>query len=792
MKVYRVGDQQVMGVAETAKAHLEHVQARLPNGIQLTVWEDSSRHLGERIGMMLRNATGGFVLVLVLLAFFLKLRVAFWVAMGVPVSVLGALAMMPIFEIDINIMTLFSFVMALGILVDDAIVTGENIYTHQERDPEDPMGAAIRGTQEVATPVIFGVLTTIAAFAPFALIGGQMRFMALGISGVMMIALCFSLVESKLVLPSHLGHWSGVGSEAKRRIPMAWARVQARVSARLRYVIEELYAPAVRACVEYRYLTASVGFGLFFIALALTGSGHMRTVMMAPMEADSVQAYLTMPLGTPSWQTEQAILRIEESAERLRAQLAVEQRPGEPPMFQHVMSVVGSQRGGGPPGRVVAAGRPHLGMVGAELSPSEVRSVRAGEIANRWRELTGTIPGVEELTFSGTFHHFGDPIAIELRGDDAAMLDGAADRVAEALAVYPGVYDIRDSNRDGKRELRLSILPGAEALGLSLDDVGRQVRQAFYGAEAQRIQRGRDEVKVMVRYPADERRSFADVGNMRIRLPDGTAVPFGSVASVVEDRGPSSIFRRNRYRTVTVTADVDEDTYSGEILSRMEREELPELLAEFPGVSFLFDGEEFERREAMSGFRRGFVIALLAIFALLAIPLRSYLQPLFIMIVIPFGYVGALIGHIVTGTTLSMFSLIGVMACAGVVVNDSLVLVTFLNRLRDQGMALKDAALQAGQMRFRAIMLTSLTTFAGLTPVMLDGSAQAQMVIPMAVSLGFGVLFATFFSLLLVPATIVIAGDMKQGAGQILPWLGGQGRRAGRWLGSGGPSLREP
>ena len=784
IKVYRVGDQHALDVARTVKAHLEEARLRLPDGLAMTIWDDDSRHLAERIGMMLRNAVGGFLMVLVLLAFFLKLRVAFWVAMGVPVSVFGALALMPAFDLDINILTLFSFIMALGILVDDAIVTGENIHTHQERDPGNPMEAAIRGTHEIATPVIFGVLTTIAAFAPFTLIGGDMRFMVVGISGVMMIALAFSLIESKLVLPSHLGHWSGSGKAPRRRISRAWAAVQARVAARLRYVIEELYAPAVAFCVDYRYVTAAASASLFLVALALTQTGHMRAVMMPPMENDSVRARVTLPLGTPSWQTERAVRQIEEAAYALRDELAAELPASEPPLFRHVLSVVGSQRGGSPFGGRVAAGQSHLGMVDAELSPSEDRSLHAGEVADRWRDRVGTIPGVEELTFSGMHHHFGDPIAIELRGNDMDALIGAADEVAEALAGYPGVFEIRDSNREGKNELELSILPGAEALGLTLDDVGRQVRQAFYGAEAQRIQRGRDEVKVMVRYPAEERRSLADVANMRIRLPDGTAVPFGAVAAVEEGRGPSSIARRNRYKTVTVTANIDEDrANSGAILADMQRNVLPGLLADHPGVSFGFDGEEEERREAMAGLTRGFTVALLAIFTLLAIPLRSYLQPLFIMIVIPFGYVGAVLGHLITGTTLSMFSYVGVMACAGVVVNDSLVLVTFLNRLRDSGLPLEEAAVRAGQARFRAILLTSLTTFAGLTPVMLDGSAQAAMVIPMAVSLGFGVLIATLFTLLLVPAAIVIGDDVKRGASAGAAGLA-------EWIGRIAPSAR--
>jgi len=778
VKPFRVGNQQALEVAATVKEYLETKRGSMPDGVELTVWDDDSRYLADRVGMMLRNAVTGFLLVLALLAFFLKLRVAFWVAMGVPVSVAGALALMPHLDLDINIMTLFSFIMALGILVDDAIVTGENIHTHQERDPSDPLGAAVRGTQEIATPVVFGVLTTIAAFAPFTLISGDIRFMAVGLSGVMMVALCFSLVESKLVLPSHLAHWSGVGRPPTRRISIAWAHFQGRVSERLRFVIENVYAPAVKACVEWRYLTVTTSFAIFAVCASLLLSGHMKSSMMPPMEADAVWAHVTMPLGTPVSETRDAIARLEAGAALLREELEGERQADEPPMINHMLSVLGTHRGGGRHGPP-SAGQTHLALVTIELSPGERRSTRATEISNRWRVLTGPIPGIEEITFEGELKHFGDPISIELRGDDIAGLEEAAERISNALAQYPGVYDIHDSNRGGKQELKLSILPAAEALGLTLEDLGRQVRQAFYGSEVQRIQRGRDEVKVMVRYPAVERRSLADVENLRIRLSDGTAVPFASVAQVEIGRGPSSIFRRNRHRTVTVKSNLDDKAANGaEILKNMESEVLPEILADYPGVSYSLEGREAERREGMTGLRLGFLVALLSIFTLLAIPLRSYLQPLFIMLVIPFGYVGAVIGHLVTGTQLSMFSFIGVMACAGVVVNDSLVLVTFMNRLRDEGMTTVDAAVQAGQSRFRAIMLTSLTTFAGLTPIMLDGSAQAQVVIPMAVSLGFGVLVATAFTLLLVPSVILISEDVKRGSRQIIPRLAS----AVRWL----------
>ena len=760
--VFRVGKQQVTEISRVVHAYLERAQAAVPEGVKLTVWDDDSQYLSDRLAMMTGNAVYGFLLVVVLLALFLKLRAAFWVALGVPISVCGALALMPFLELDINLLTAFSFIMALGILVDDAIVTGENIYTHQERDPSDLVGGAIRGTQEVATPVIFGVLTTIAAFAPFALIGGHIRFMAIGVSGVMMVALGFSLVESKLVLPSHLAYGSGVGRPAGTRLSKTWSRFQAAISRGLTQFVAGVYAPAVRRCIEWRYVTAAVSGVVFVFCLSLLGSGHIQTSMMPTMIADSVWAKLTMPLGTPVAETQSAIARLEAAAAALGAELDANRRPGEPPVMKHTLSMVGEHSGGGPSGGGLGAGRSHLGQVSVELSPSEVRSASSPEIANRWREGVGAIPGAEELTFAGQFRRFGDPIVVELRGEEASVLEDASAAVAEALAYYPGVFDIRDSSQEGKQELKLSILPGAEALGLSLEDVGRQVRQAFYGAEVQRIQRGRDEVKVMVRYPASERRSLADVENMRIRLGDGTAVPFRSVASAEMSRGPSSIVRKDRFRTVSVSANVDGDTNANEIVAQLESEVLPAILVQHPGVTYVMEGEQKEQGEALAGFRRAFIVALLTIYALLAIPLRSYLQPIFIMTVIPFGYVGAVVGHLITGTGMSMFSFIGVLAAAGVVVNDSLVLVTFLNRMREAGTPLEEAAERAGQIRFRAIMLTSLTTFAGLTPIMLDGTTQAQFVIPMAISLSFGVLVASVFTLLLVPSVVLIAEDLKR------------------------------
>lgn len=762
VQVYRVGEQQALDVAEKVKAYLEEARLRLPAGVQMTIWDDDSRYLSGRIDMMLGNAQMGFFLVMLLLALFLKFRVAFWVAMGLPVSVAGALMVMPLVGIDINVLTVFAFIMAMGILVDDAIVTGENIFTHQLATPDDLLGAAIRGTHEVATPVVFGVLTTIAAFAPFALIDGDAKFLAVPMGGVMCIALLFSLIESKLVLPSHLARGSGVGQAPRFGFSKAWARLQDRINRGLESFLEHRYRPAVDLAIEWRYLTIAISIAVFLVAVGLVMGGRVKSVMMPMAEADTVYARVTMPLGTPLRETEDAIVRMSAALEELRVELAELERPDQPPIVSHVLTMVGGHHRSSPTERPGQIGQPHLGQVSIELSPSELRHIKASEIADRWRELTGSIPGAEELVFIGKLMHFGDPIAVELRGEDTEQLKAAALMLTEALARFPGVSDIRDSHRDGKQELQIEVRPEAEALGLSVEDVGRQVRQAFYGAEAQRIQRGRDEVKVMVRYPAAERRSLRDVENLRIRLPDGTAVPFPSVAKAQIGRGAASLMRIDRERRVLVTANLDEGVANAVEIAKVIREELmPGILARFPDIDWGFQGEQKERQEAMGSLRTAALIAILSIFILIAVPLRSYIQAIVIMLTIPFGYVGAVFGHWVFDFQMSFLSMIGIMATAGVVVNDSLVLVTFMNRLRDAGHSVREAAVLAGGRRFRPIMLTSATTFVGLLPIMMESSTQAQFVIPMAISLAWGVLVATAFTLFLIPASMLVVEDVK-------------------------------
>jgi multidrug efflux pump subunit AcrB len=616
------------------------------------------------------------------------------------------------------------------------------------------------------------VLTTIAAFAPFALIDGDAKFLAVPMGGVMCVALFFSLIESKLVLPSHLARGSGVGQPPRFRFSKAWSRFQGAINRGLETFLERVYRPAVERAIDWRYLTIAISIAVFLLAVGLVMGGRVKSVMMPMAESDNVFARVTMPLGTPVGETEDAIVRMNAALDELRVELEQLERPDQPPIVSHVLTMVGSHRRSSPTERPGEIGQPHLGQISLELSPAEMRTIKASEIAHRWRELTGSIPGAEELVFIGKLMHFGDPIAVELRGEDTEQLKAAASMLTESLARFPGVRDIRDSHRDGKKELKIEVRPEAEALGLSVADVGRQVRQAFYGAEAQRIQRQRDEVKVMVRYPAAERRSLRDVENLRIRLSDGTAVPFPSVAEARIVRGAASLMRIDRERRILVTADLDEATANAAEIADVIRDDImPGILDRFPELVWGFQGEQKERGEAMGSLRTAAFVSLLTIFILIAVPLRSYLQAIVIMLTIPFGYVGAVFGHWVFDFQMSFLSMIGIMACAGVVVNDSLVLVTFMNRLRDAGHSVQEAAVLAGGRRFRPIMLTSLTTFVGLVPVMMETSTQAQFVIPMAISLAWGVLVATAFTLFLIPAAMIVVEDVKQLSQRGLRWI---------------------
>ena len=769
IQIYRVGDQRILELTDTVLAYVADVRARLPDGLRLTVWQNDAVYLQDRLGILLENGLFGFAIVTLLLAVFLRFRLAMWVAIGVPISMMGALWAFPIAGLAIDVLTLFAFILVLGLLVDDAIVIGENVHSHQE-NAEAPLEAAIAGTQEVAIPVIFGILTTVAAFLPMILAEGMMGDFFGTIGVVVVICLFFSLVESQLILPAHLGHHAPPASKRRSGPPRGrWKRFQTAAASSLSRLAEQGYRPLLARALEWRYAVIAGAISLLLITGATLGAGYVKFTFFPEIESDFISVTVKMPAGTPIEVTEAAVATLESAANEMRAALDETTRADHGgSVVKHMLATVGELPGGGPSGPPDSGGRdsvgPHVGGVALELVGGDHRDITGAEVVDLWRRRAPAIPGAEEVSFRSSYMDAGDPINIQLAASDMKSLQGAADALKASLAAVPGVYDITDSWADGKEELRLSIRPEAEPLGLTLDDLARQVRQAFYGAEAQRIQRGRDDIRVMVRYPESGRRSLEDLDDLRIRTPNGGEVPFRAVAIAERGRGYSTIKRADRRRVIGVIADVDaERANANQIMARMERDVLPALTAQFPGLDYTLEGEQSEQRKTAQSVVRNFGLALFMIYVLLAVPLKSYGQPLIIMSVIPFGLVGALFGHLVQGLGFNMLSVFGVVALAGVVVNASLVLVHSINQRRSAGATLWDAVTDAGVQRFRPIVLTSITTFAGLAPLLSEASMGAQFLKPMAASLAFGVVFATAISLFMVPCGCVILDDIAAG-----------------------------
>jgi len=779
VQVYRVGDQRVLDIARKTKDYLASVGSRLPEGVRATLWRDGSTGLRDRLDILIRNGLSGFFLVFVILALFLRLRLAIWVSIGVPLSMLGAFMLFPPLGLSIDVISLFAFILVLGLLVDDAIVVGENIHRHQEA-AEEPLHAAIAGAQEVAIPVIFGVLTTVVAFLPMLQAPGVMGQIFGAMATVTMCCLLFSLIESQLVLPAHLGHMR-IGSREREvregSFSARWKRVQRNIAASLERLAENVYAPALERVIAWRYTAVATAVALLLLVGTTLSAGILKFSFFPAVEADYITARLAMPPGTPIEVTAEAMRTLEESAKRVKARLDDEYGSQGGSVVKHFLRSVGEQPSTGGRNQANASAvlsASHLGEVTIELKSGNTRPLPAPEVVQMWRELTPAIPDVEELMFTSALFSAGDPINVELKSPDVARLEAAADLLKARLAEYAGVFDIGDSFEGGKEEIQLDILPAAETLGLSLDDLATQVRHAFYGAEAQRIQRGRDDVRVMVRYPEEQRRSLADLDNLRIRTPDGGEVPFYAVAHASAGIGYSTIRRADRQRVINVTADVDlSEGNANEILRDLQQRFLVQLVRDNPGMSYSLEGEQREQAETLASLVRNYVFALVLIYVLLAVPLRSYAQPLLIMAVIPFGAVGAILGHLLMGAidpsgavkNLSMMSVFGIVALSGVVVNSSLVLVHYVNERRSEGQSLLDAVASAGRARFRPIVLTSITTFAGLTPLLLEQSVGSAFLKPMATSLGFGVVFATLISLFLVPSGYVILEDAKRAFG---------------------------
>lgn len=739
IEVYRIGNQSAIEVADKVKQYIEDNQHNLPKGYSLSYWDDDSQIVKNRLSTLISSAVQGGFLVLVLLTLFLRPSIAFWVFIGIPVSFMGALILMPMLGITLNIMSLFGFILVLGIVVDDAIVTGENVYTHMKKTDSAEL-AAINGTKEVATPVTFGVLTTVVAFLPLAFIDGMRGALFAQLPAIVIPVLLFSLIESKFVLPAHLKYIKLRGEKA----PGRFSRFQQNFADGFERAIVKFYKPILHKAVNNKGTTISLFVGAFVIVIALLMSGWTKFVFFPRIPSETVRVNLTMPTGTPFEVTDKFIRRITDAAYDLQ------QKYVEEDGTKVIMNILSTTGGRG--------GTTHQGGVRFEIVPPEKRasSITSRQLLAEWRRSIGTIPGAESLAFRAEIGRSSDPIDIQLSGSSLRTLESIAEKVKQRLATYPVVFDIADSMSDGKQELQIELNEQGKALGLTRNDVTSEIRSAFFGSQVQRIQRGRDDVRVMVRLPLEERNAIATLEHIMISTPDGSKVPLSHVASLKPGKSPSAINRIDRYRILSITADVEKDKANMTVLNADLSQYLTELMAQHPGVTYKLEGEAKEQRESFGSLGWALLFVFFAIYCLLAIPFKSYWQPIVVMSVIPFGVLGAVLGHWIMGMNLTILSLLGMLALIGVVVNDSLVLVDYINKKRSEGMSAMDAVSTAGIARFRPVMLTSLTTFFGLMPLMFEKSTQAQFLIPMGVSLGFGILFATFITLILVPVNYLV------------------------------------
>ncbi len=759
LNIFRTGGEDTLRVAGLVREFVAEKSAHVPKGVDLEIWNDESVLLAGRIKLLLGDGFQGFILVYIALALFLRPALAFHVALGIPIAFAGALIALPYGDISINMISLFAFILVLGIVTDDAIVVGERVNERIERG-EPAHLAAPRGTWEVMSVAAFGVFTTMIAFMPMFAVEGVSGNIWRQIPWIVIPVLIVSLIETNLILPSHLAHLKPVDPNHPNR----FLRFQQKIAGSLERFVKSVYGPLLEKLILWRHATVAGFAAVLLIVLGMLASGRLVKFEFFPrVEAELISAKLTLPNGVPVETTEAAVRKIEESA--LAIQKEVSDEEGRP-IIKHLLASVGSQ----PYTPGLSMGAPkgvNVGEVTVELQGADSRNrpdLLADAIIADWRRRVGPIPGAVELSFQLQTSAGGNAVDLELTGPNIDELDAAAEFIKAELATKEGVIDIGDSNLDGKREVKLAIASEGEALGLRLDTVARQVRQAFYGEEVQRLQRGRDEVRVYVRYPYEERRSLQNLSDMRIRTDSGEEIPFSEVVIAEEGRGYAAIRRANRFRSINVTADIDRtnpNANANEVVEWMKLEVFPKMVQKFPSVMWDFQGEQKDQRESVSDLSKGFVLALVGIFMVLALPLRSYVQPLIVMSVIPFGMIGAVIGHLLFGMNFSVMSIIGVIALAGVVINESLVLVEFMNRYRREGHTVHEAVLKGGRARFTPIFLTSITSFIGLLPMITETSVQAKFLIPMAVSLAFGGLINLFNTLLLVPCVYALFEDIR-------------------------------
>jgi multidrug efflux pump subunit AcrB len=735
----------LLAMADAVKDYVK--QKELPPGYKFSTWGDSSIEVRDRLDLLVRNGMQGLILVFVILSMFLDLKLAFWVAMGIPISLLGACAVLWQFDQTLNMLSLFSFLIALGIVVDDAIVIGENVYAHRAMG-KTPMQAAIDGTIEVVPSVFSSVATTVFAFVPMFFVTGVMgKFFAVMPLAVIAILLV-SLLEASFVLPCHLAHGSGKPSPLTSGLNQLTNWV-------LETFIKRIYQPVIRFCIGNPAITVSMAVCFLLLTSSLVTSGTVPSIFFPKLDAPEVMAKVIFPDGTPSRVTELATERIE------KAILEINQKHSTPdrPLMLATHRMVGLVKDDAPGGGQTTEGS-HAGSVYAQLVDSGLRDLKSEEIVQMWRTAVGAIAGVETLTFgSQSRGPGGKPIEFKLLGPSTDMkeLEAAVEEVKAKLATYKGVFDVSDDSRPGKWELQLREKENAVALGVPLESIARTVRASYYGEEVMRLQRGRHEVKLMVRYPEEDRKSLARFDDIRVDGGDGVQRPITELADVSVSRGYSEINRIDQKRSITISSDIDEkDGNAKEIVTNLQKTFMPDFLKKYPSLRVRWEGQQEQDTESVQSLGIGLGIALIAMYVLLTMEFTSYGQPMVVMAIIPFGIVGAVIGHWVMDLPLTLFSTLGLVALTGIVVNDSIVLVDFINSAVRGGMPLNQAVLEAGGRRFRPVMLTSLTTIAGLAPILTETSFQAQLVIPMAASLCFGLMTSTVLVLVLVPTFYLI------------------------------------
>lgn len=737
VEVYRVGDQKPIEIADAAKTVMAEYQAGLPDGIHVSLVRDASDIFKQRANLLTTNAYIGLALVFILLTLFLDMRLSFWVSMGIPASILGSFLFLPLFGFSINMISMFAFIVTLGIVVDDAIVVSENIFYNRQHGMSS-LQAAIHGTREICVPVTFSILTNLVAFIPLFFVPGFIGKVFRAIPIVVISVLSISLIESLFILPAHLGHErkknkgnnQGSGKEKKT------------FSKAFTSFVENRYGPFIAMAIEHRYIVFALCLSGLFITFGFIKSGRMGMELFPRVESDYAYVTATLPYGS----SEKSVFAIHDKL--VKAAHEVIDENGKDRLSNGLLTRI----------------KENVITARLILTPPTIRPVSTQVVTDAWRKKTGPLSGIESVAFQSDRGGpgSGKSLTIELSHRDTVILRSASEELAQAIAEFPNASDIDDGSASGKRQYDFTLLPLGEHLGFQASDVARQIRNAFYGSEARRLQRGRNEIKVMVRLPEDERISEHTLETMILRSPQGNEAQLSDIVRMEKGRAYTAIERRDGKRISNVTADITPRSKSGLIVDELKAGMLPDLVQKYPGLSYSFEGRQAEMQDSISSLIRGLLMALLAIFCLLAIPLKSYFQPILIMSCIPFGLVGAVVGHIVLGYSLSVMSLFGLVALSGVVVNDSLVLIDYTNRKVASGLPLAQAVQAAGIHRFRPIILTTLTTFGGLSPMIFETSRQAKFLIPMAISLGFGIMFATAITLVLLPILYMIHEDIKR------------------------------